>query len=154
MSDIKFYYYNEMADYSMKDNNYLMAIDYYNKMIDINDTIYEIYFNKGAALIKLKDYDNALKTFEQAKQLNSNDCELYYNCGLIYQAIGEVGMSNLMLEKSVEIDPDYYMAYANLGENYLSEKDKEASLAYFTKYLEYVPDDLDILQIINELANE
>jgi tetratricopeptide (TPR) repeat protein len=112
ISDIKFYYYNEMADYSMQNNNYLKAIDYYNKIIDINDSIYEVYFNKGAALIKLRDYDNALKTFDEAKQLNSNDCELYYNLGLIYQLTNEMDMSNSMFEKTIEINPDYFKAYS------------------------------------------
>ncbi len=89
-----------------------------------------------------------------SKQLNSNDCELYYNLGLIYQLTNEMDMSNSMFEKTIEINPDYFKAYSNLGENYVKLKNKELALEYFNKYLKYVPDDSDTLRIIDDLAKQ
>jgi len=55
------------------------AIIYYNKILDENPNHLSSLNNKGYALSKLKDYDNAMKCYDVALQISPNDLSVLVN---------------------------------------------------------------------------
>ena len=73
--------YNDFGLLEYKLGNYKNAINYYNKIIETDDSIYYVYYNKALAEEALELYDEALKDYDKSIELNPNDT-YSYNTGV------------------------------------------------------------------------
>jgi len=82
------------------------------------------YNNLGTACYKKGDYEEAIKAFDKAIQLNSKLCDLYYNRGLTYYKKGEYKLAiedfGQVIKLNQYFDAAYYYranAYEKLGKS-------------------------------------
>jgi len=55
---------------------------YFNKSIELNKNYSNAYFNRGLMYFGLGNLKNSIKDFEKCIQLNPEDVEAFYLCGL------------------------------------------------------------------------
>lgn len=105
-----------------------------------------VKYNLGVTFLVLKEYDTAIKCFEEVLELMPNDFDSQYNLGLVYFKIGDYIKAQNCFEKILETAPREFdvlfnlalthqmqQSYENAQEGYakaLSENEKDAD-CYF-----------------------
>jgi Flp pilus assembly protein TadD len=95
--------------------NYKLAIEDYNKAIEINPRYLEAYTNRGATYVKLGNFEQAILDFGKAAELNPQDADTYYNRGVAYNRLGNYEQAILDYDRAIEINPNFANAYYNRG---------------------------------------
>jgi tetratricopeptide (TPR) repeat protein len=63
--------------------------------------------NLGILYIKLKDFNNAIKYFLKAIEMNPGSADAHYNLGLVYKQRGSLKEMREYFDKAVELNPLY-----------------------------------------------
>ena len=98
---------------------YLMVLQDYNRALDLLPQSPYLHYNVGCLMIKLADYNGAIKAFSKAIELDAHFPEAYYSRGVAYILNGMLseGLSDL----SQAGEYGLYSAY-NLIKKYANEK--------------------------------
>lgn len=127
------YYHFYLGDAYRAMNN-SKAIDEYTISIkNIPDKSY-FYYVRGKSYLNNKQYDKAILDFNEAISLDSNKYEYYYGeRALAYRKLKNYDMAVKDAKKALEINDNYYLAYNELGDIALDNKEYNESLDYFEK---------------------
>jgi tetratricopeptide (TPR) repeat protein len=75
----------------------------------------EAYVDRGAALIVLARYDEAVQDIDKGIAMGSNRLQIaYYDRGLAQEALGNVRAAYEDYKKATEIEPDFTLASSQL----------------------------------------
>ncbi|MDA3820259.1 MAG: tetratricopeptide repeat protein [Candidatus Delongbacteria bacterium] len=91
------------------------------------------YYEKG-------DYENAIKHYNTAIDLNSNNYEYYANRGGAYFKAKDYEKTHEDFNKAISLNPDNHIAYNNRGALYLKTGKPRQALNDFLKALSLNPD--------------
>ncbi|MFC1962846.1 tetratricopeptide repeat protein [Chloroflexota bacterium] len=78
----------------------------------------EEYYQRGESLANEGKYEDAIKDYTRAIQLDANDPRFYVNRGTAYLNMNKLDLAIDDLRKAIELNPDLAIAYANLGTAY------------------------------------
>ena len=87
--DIKFEYILNKAEYYAENGEHKNALEEYDKLLEIQPEMYELYFNKAVILGEQGKIEEAYNTFLEAEKINNTDPDLYYNIAHLYQDVDE-----------------------------------------------------------------
>jgi superkiller protein 3 len=87
----------------------------------------------GVALVKLKQYRQALPELLAALDLGYRDAIVYYYMGIAYGATGDPLRAIKAYEKAIELDPKYAVAYMNLALQYRKSHEESKALENYRK---------------------
>jgi tetratricopeptide (TPR) repeat protein len=107
---------------------------------------------EGGQLLKEGNFEEALRAFAQAMELNPNDRRNYLNTSVVYLKQGNIEEAVRWMQKTIEIDPYYLRAYFNLGTIYYQTNRFKKAIAVFEKAIEISPDDPECNDIRKNLA--
>ena len=96
-------------------------------------------FNQGMKSYEQKDYDNALKKFQEAIKLNSKFSTAYSMCGLVYKELGNYDLAVENITKAIEIEPGHYWNYYSRADAYTKMNQFDKAVADFTKIIQIEP---------------
>jgi O-antigen ligase/Flp pilus assembly protein TadD len=100
-------------------------------------------------------YRQAENTLEAALKLSPTDAQLWYNLGIVQQALGKFGEAVQTLEHTVEIKPNYPKARVELGDLLIQLGQVEAGKNQYRFILENLAsNDEEVRQKLLELAND
>jgi len=74
------------------------------------------WFEKGVDLAKLKRYEEAIKAYEKAIEINPKDDKAWYNKGFYLTKLKRYEEAIGAYEKAIEINPKEALGYSNMGE--------------------------------------
>ena len=114
------------------------ALVYFNKAISIQPS-YVYYSNRGNTKAALGDFDGALDDFYIALRYNNKSHEVYNNIASAFNEKGMPADALPYLKKAIQLKDDYADAYNNLGIANEFLKNREVSIKYFKKALEFDP---------------
>lgn len=105
------------GDYFLNNQEFEMAVAQYNRAIAINPQMSEAYINLGVALKFLKDYDQALETFDKALKFEGvlHDAT-YYNMAEIHLERNKPDMAIYYYLKAAAVSPFPLQSYQKAGE--------------------------------------
>jgi tetratricopeptide (TPR) repeat protein len=83
--------------------------------IDAPATEFYRLFDVASAMGEKKDYDAAIKTWNEALTLSPGDAKALSNLGVVLAAVGRTDEAVAHYRKAVESEPDYPDGYTNLG---------------------------------------
>jgi serine phosphatase RsbU (regulator of sigma subunit) len=120
----------------------LKGLDYREQANDLPGKLSSMQ-NIGNVFLELKDYENALKYYSLAEEINktvrntSIDGMLANNMGIVYGLLGDREKSMRYMEKSAEVSEGSFQSNVlfNMGEHYLEIDELEKAEYYFTKCL-------------------
>ena len=95
------------------------------------------YREEGLALQEMGYYDDAMKLFTKAVELDPSLAIAYNDMGIIYEAGGEEEDAESCYLKAVEIDPAYTSAYSNLAMLYENRRDLKKAEYYWNKRADF-----------------
>jgi len=111
---------------------------------------WELY---GEALYKLSgDTDGARKAYEQGLAINPANTEILYGLGELYTEGGELDKGLTLLNKLLELKPDYAMGWATLGDNYLKRGNYAEAERAYQQALTIQPEAMQVVSLLGNLA--
>lgn len=119
-------------------------------ILDPNDS-YPLELKGTLYLIGLKDYDNAIKYLNQAKNKNSKNSMTWNNLGDAYLNIGEFEKGLDCCDKARSLDPSNFRAWFTTGEIYYKLQQYDKAMEYADKARKINPLDSDLLIFIENV---
>lgn len=95
--------------------DFITALKYLLKTIDIKKDYYIGYNNIGLVYRSVGEHKTALDYFKRAIHYKNNYKEAFNNLGITYQSLNKIEDAQKALNKSIEIDNNYFQSYYNLG---------------------------------------
>lgn len=99
----------------------------------------EDLFLEGAKLLTLKNFEEALKIFNQVLSLEPNHIKALEARAVIYLQKGEVDLAEEDLKIALSLEPENARLYYRLGQVYYRKKDLDQALELFTKAIDLDP---------------
>ena len=103
------------------------------------------FFEDALELHLAKDYNAAIKRYNDVIKINPDFHEAFYNMGLAYDNSGEYGKTIECYKKALEIKPDFHEALNNMGNAYNNSGEYGKAIECYKKALEVKPDDHEVL---------
>jgi tetratricopeptide (TPR) repeat protein len=87
----------------------------------------------------------SISNSEKAARLDPTNGKPWYNIALVYQRSQNFPLAEENFKKTISVDPEFTLAYKELGESYYSMKDGEKAASAYENYLRLKenPTDLD-----------
>ena len=118
-----------------------MAIDQYNKAIQIDPDYANVYNWRGGAYHELGQYRDAITNHNKAIQIDPDFAWAYNGRGVAYSALGQYRDAITNHNKAIQLDPDYAnaynwrgAAYRKLGQYSLADADKTKACSLDSQY--------------------
>ena len=100
----------------------------------------ENLFSQAKQLEDRKDYDGAIKIYQQATSAFPDQPEAFKRLGIVYQTELKFAESIEAFQSALRIDSQYPEANFYLGVSYLGDNDYDKALDYFNRELKAHPD--------------
>ncbi|MCD4817374.1 MAG: tetratricopeptide repeat protein [Candidatus Cloacimonetes bacterium] len=133
---------------------YKTSIFYYNKAIDLNPNIPNIYFNLGVAYTMIGDNLKAIKAYKTAINKKIKNPKTQFNLGICYDNIKNYDKAVMQYKEAIKLNPDYVQAYYNLGSSLLAKGKYDDAIVAYEKVLEYNPDFMEVYYNIAYVYDE
>ncbi len=91
------------------------ALIFYKKAIDLDPNNPSILFNYGFALHGLERWNDSIEYFDRVLNLKPDDCKAWKYRGDSLMMLGKYEEAEISFNKSVQINPNYEVAWYNLG---------------------------------------
>ena len=98
-----------MADFT--DHNYGKSIVLFSEAIDIDPEFELALKSRGAAYLRLGNFEAALTDFNHVLELDPDNTRAFHLRGLAYEKSGDLEKALLDLSKAIELNPEYGAAY-------------------------------------------
>jgi len=147
--------YNNLGDchYRLGEpEEYINAINIYNKALELNDRYLKAYYNRGLAFACLQDYTKAIQDFEKVIELNPSFAEAYHIRGLAYHYRASTRTDSLEIEKDLDFAVKDYRKSLELSPDF-TECSYHLALALYD-FSEYDKDPLIIINRADELFSQ
>lgn len=127
----------------LKNNLYPQALKYFNKAIEMNPDNSNYYNSRAELKRTLGDEYGALKDYNSAIEKNGQDVYPLANRGRLYYEKKEFSKAIIDLEKAIQLDDEFMIAYYYLGLTYIETGKKDlgcmnlsiaGELGYFIAY--------------------
>lgn len=130
----------EMGNFTEAIQSYSDAIEYF-KLTEgkSNSEVASLYNRRGYALLKLKQFEEAIKDFNKATEYKPDFAEAYNNCGNAYRKLERYDDALSQCNKAIEYKPDFAEAYNNRGNIYYLFSRSDEAIFDYTRAIELRP---------------
>ena len=87
----------------------------YEKFLENEPNNFNVQLLLGTLLGQRQSYDEALKVFDVAEKINDENGELFYNRGIVLNALKRYQESIKNYDRAIQLQPDFLNAYLNRG---------------------------------------
>ncbi|MDZ4752517.1 MAG: tetratricopeptide repeat protein [Flavobacteriales bacterium] len=116
----------------------------YTNCLGKNDKNTDCLLKKAAIDIVLKNYEMAIGHINAALKENELLPYAYYLKGRLYRTIGDTNLAFSSYQTAIEVDPDYFDAYIELGLTY-ADKKHPLALEYYNQAIDIKPQSIEAL---------
>jgi tetratricopeptide (TPR) repeat protein len=116
-----------------------LAIEYYQKAIDLNPNYAMAYNNMGNAYYGQENYKEAIRCYQKAIDLNPNYATAYNNMGNAYDDLKNYKEAIRCYQKAIDLNPNYASAYYNMGIAYKNLENYKEAIRCYQKAIELYP---------------
>ncbi|MCM1127624.1 MAG: tetratricopeptide repeat protein [Lachnospiraceae bacterium] len=141
-------YYNRGCAYEGLGDTENATADF-KKTLELNDhyrntnvKLFNIYRKKYGERNRKEDFEQALSYINKQIEIRETSTE-YFRRALLYYDITDMQSSLADYEKSLELDPDDYVTYSNMGFCYRVDRQFEKAIEYFQKARELMEEKND-----------
>lgn len=113
-----------------------------------------IYYDMGMIFYLDKKYKKAEKNFRHAAEMGGRDAELFNQWGLCLDRLKRSKEAEIAYLDAIEIDPEFWKAWNNLGVISFMAKEYVSARKYFSKALELNPYNADTWYNLRDTCRE
>ena len=106
---------NYLGIINFKNKNYLDAINYFNRVLEINNNNYDALVNKGFALLEINNISEAKNTFYKAIEINPQNPIAYGNYAAALEEEANIEDSKKYLLKAIKLNSKDYHSIHSLS---------------------------------------
>lgn len=132
--------YFEQATTAFNKNDFSTAIDYFNKVLQLNPYNTEVLFMKGMAHNYLKEYELAVADFDKSLTLSPSQPEVYYNRANTYVNLQKIDNALADYDSAIRFNPTIPEVYFNRGNIYYNRGQFKEALQDYSKAVEINPE--------------
>lgn len=123
----------------------------FDKIVSLDDEekkkLSNLLTKAGEAMIRLKDYDYAIKTLEKAKTINPKNYRAFMAIGKdLLQRNTQIPYALVCLREAAKLKPDNIEVHLLLGDAYRVQEQMDKALAAYQKALKIDPNNLDAIE--------
>ena len=126
------------------ERNFAQALQYYTRAIELNAAYHEAYIRRGNIYMDQDKLDLAYSDYEKAISLKPNNYVTLASMGGLLGKKGQYDSALYYLDRSIKLNPEYYLAYKNRAITHMQLNQNEAAIQDLKKVLHYQPDDAAI----------
>lgn len=98
--------------------DYNNALDYYKKVVAIDNSFYQAYYQLGVVETRLKNNRGAIKAYVKAVEAKPEFYQGWYGLGISKRSDGDNQGALKAFQKAIDINPGYAKAYCAMGDIY------------------------------------
>ncbi len=98
--------------------DYNNALDYYKKVITIDDSFYQAYYQLGVVETRLKNNRGAIKAYAKSVKAKPDFYQGWYGLGIAKRSGGDDQGALVAFQKAIDTNPGYAKAYCAMGDIY------------------------------------
>ena len=129
---ISAYYNNRGLAYS-KLKQHERAISDYDKALNYNSDLPDVYFNRGISYVEHNQYKLAIIDYDNAIRLNSNNAKYYFNRGNVYLILKKYNSAILDYDKAIRLNSKYVKAFTSRGLSYAKLKQFDQAISDYNQ---------------------
>lgn len=108
-------YYFSLADVYLRGGSADRAIDVFNAIIRLDPKNTDAMLKLSKVYYYKKDYSHSLEQLAKAQDLDKENSEVYFIRGMNLKEMGDTMKAIVSFQKAVQVKPDFYDAYMQLG---------------------------------------
>lgn len=128
--------YRRQVNAAMASENYMVAIEYLEKLVKIAPRDEGTWIMLGLAYGHLQDSRKAIGCFERALQLNSQNANTWLDLGVAYGSLGNTPKAISAFEHALQLNPQNANGWNNLGITYMNVGDIPKAIACWERILQ------------------
>ncbi len=121
-----------------------------NLLTFVNQKLITNIVNEAYTKFEAEQYVPAFTILENGIKKFPNSAQLYYYRALVFSKMNRNSAQIMDLQKAIELDPSYYMAYYQLGYAYEKIKDERNALVAWERFLSIEPEEKDLIKEIEQ----
>lgn len=134
----------QLAEVLFQENNTRGSKDLLYRSIQADSSNTDAYLKLGELYMYLAQYDSTFKYVNIALKKDDEIAKAYFLKGMAYKYSKNIKFAKSSFQTTVELDPDYYHAFIQLGELYAEENDPIA-VSYYQNALSINPNSVEAL---------
>jgi len=150
-NDAKFFY-NKGIIYN-EEGKYGLAIDNFQKALQLEPASIEINFNIGVAYINKKEFASAINCFKVVIEKSPEEVAAYSNIALAYARNGQPVEAVENYKKVLELKPDDIPTYKDLGDAYTKARQYDKAIESYQIFLKSHPTSFVVKESLNTAIN-
>lgn len=119
---------NNKAKAFMDNGDYVSAIERLKSSVDLDESVFETQYNLAVAYTKAEEYENAIKSYNTASNLNPDFADLYYS-----RAVCEENLAKDIISGEIVVNEDGTLGKAD--KNIVEEDNTVANNSKFPEYV-------------------
>ncbi len=119
------------------------AYEEFKNCIRFDGTNSDCLLKKSGIDIVLGNYDVAREQINTALKQNEYNALAYYMRGRLYKTLGDTSLAASSYKTAIEVDPDYYDAYVEVGLLYAGQKN-ELAKEYYNSAIDIRPRSIEV----------
>lgn len=155
--------FNQGNDYYRR-RDFNTALDLYKKVVKIDNSLYQAYYQIGVVETRLKNNRGAVNGYTKAVEIKPDFYQGWYALGLAKRSNGDDDGALVAFQKAIDYDPSYAKAYCAMGDIYYAKGNLakaqsscqqaiQADGSYATPYITLATIDIDKKEYEKALAN-
>ncbi len=116
----------------------------------VNQKIITQIINSAYEKYEKKDYIKSESILNDGLKSYPKNPQMLYYRALVYDAMNRNAAQIIDLQKAIEYDPGYYMAYYQLGKAYEKINDERSALVAYEKFLSTEPEEKDLINEVQK----
>lgn len=116
------------------------AIEYYDKVTEIDATFYDAWIAAGVLHGQRQEWAEAAAKTKKGLDIKMTDPIAVFNYAVYAQNSGDIDAAATGFAKALELDPDRALAHYQLGLIAVNKAEDEEAIEHFEKFLEVAPD--------------
>ena len=148
---------NNKASEFMQKGDYESAMNRLQASLDLDNTMYQTYYNLGVAAINANKYDVAISALEDGIKINPDFHDFYYSLGVAQIGFADKIYESLELKETAKFDTEKEEVELTTNIENVDKADmielKKSAIQNLNKYLELEPTTKD-KQSIDEMIKQ
>lgn len=101
--------------------DYSNALDYYKKVVSIDDSFYQAYYQLGVVETRLKNNRGSIEAYTKTVEIKPDFYQGWYGLGIAKRSDGDNRGALTAFQKAIDHNPGYAKAYCAMGDIYYSD---------------------------------